>query len=456
MALRPEDQFKTIEQYLGITCFFCSERKGDRDPSACVRCKRVSYCSKECQKLDYKVHRHICIAITACLEGIPLSSALDHPVLTSIPPKPSDLTRLMESMSTKLMRPLCTFLGTRMGRISTGLALNIPRCSHCALAQSDVEGGRLRRCTDCVYRFCSRKECGRAAVEHRTSGLCSKLQQIADDERFIRDYEVNNPSDHIAVYLPPRLIRDETPLPLDWNSYFDSLPFPPAVEPAQQRTMAMHSLSIPLTIVASLARLGLLPKFSNRNDRSRLLVHLVGAEKHFEIQAAVYEEINHLLPGVSFLQVVMVGKNLGVSPWSDGASETQKFPCQFCVQEMRGREVKFYDSTTYHDWLASPDFLPDPPDLVLAFNSGISERPSSWKPTVLALLERRVPVVFTSLNEMEANADASAIWRMGGDRIERLWDEEKNPWASGREHFDVFSPGLIWSENMYWFGFRGV
>lgn len=116
----------------------------------------------------------------------------------------------------------------------------------------------------------------------------------------------------------------------------------------------------------------------------------------------------------------------------------------------------FQSSTTYHDWLASPDFLPDPPDLVLAFNSGISERPSSWKPTVLALLERRVPVVFTSLNEMEANADASAIWRMGGDRIERLWDEEKNPWASGREHFDVFSPGLIWSENMYWFGFRGV
>lgn len=73
-----------------------------------------------------------------------------------------------------------------MGRISTGLALNIPRCSHCALAQSDVEGGRLRRCTDCVYRFCSRKECGRAAVEHRSSGLCSKLKQIADDERFIR------------------------------------------------------------------------------------------------------------------------------------------------------------------------------------------------------------------------------------------------------------------------------
>lgn len=107
--------------------------------------------------------------------------------------------------------------------------------------------------------------------------------------------------------------------------------------------MAMHSLSIPLTIVASLARLGLLPKFSNRNDRSRLLVHLVGAEKHFEIKAAVYEEINHLLPGVSFLQVVMVGTNLGVSPWTDGASETQSYPCQHCVQELRGREVKFYE-----------------------------------------------------------------------------------------------------------------
>ena len=73
-----------------------------------------------------------------------------------------------------------------MGRISTGIVFNLRRCSCCLDDQSETEQKALRRCSDCVYSFCQREICGWSAVEHRRSGMCSELKQIADDERYVR------------------------------------------------------------------------------------------------------------------------------------------------------------------------------------------------------------------------------------------------------------------------------
>ncbi|KAL7416674.1 hypothetical protein BDY24DRAFT_377876 [Mrakia frigida] len=96
------------------------------------------------------------------------------------------------------------------------------------------------------------------------------------------------------------------------------------------------------------------------------------------------------------------------------------------------------------------------PDLAVAFNAGISESPSSWTPTIASLVEDRIPTVCTAFNQMEAQSDASAVQKMGGGQVRFVWKEEKNIWASGRKHFDLFSvPDLFWSENLYWTGFLG-
>ncbi|GIL59125.1 hypothetical protein Vafri_14039 [Volvox africanus] len=56
------------------------------------------------------------------------------------------------------------------------------------------------------------------------------------------------------------------------------------------------------------------------------------------------------------------------------------------------------------------------PDVAVAFNSGISEHDQKlWEPALKLLIQHRVPVVFTSYNDVEAAADA-AVWRaVGGD-----------------------------------------
>lgn len=43
------------------------EGKGGKALMRCARCYRVEYCSKECQKLHWKVHKRICTANKPCL-----------------------------------------------------------------------------------------------------------------------------------------------------------------------------------------------------------------------------------------------------------------------------------------------------------------------------------------------------------------------------------------------------
>lgn len=143
---------------------------------------RVSYCSKGCQKADYKVHRTICFAIKAVLKHAP---PLLNP-FTPTPSIPTDPAPMVTSSSFRYLFLLYKALGDRMGRISTGLFFNARRCASCLINQSDALQQRLSRCSDCVYSFCLRDVCGKAAVEHRRSGLCSKLRQIANDERYVR------------------------------------------------------------------------------------------------------------------------------------------------------------------------------------------------------------------------------------------------------------------------------
>lgn len=73
-----------------------------------------------------------------------------------------------------------------MGRISTELVFNARRCAFCLDDQSEAVKQRFRRCSDCVYSFCLRAACGKAAGEHRRLGLCLDLQQIAEDERYVQ------------------------------------------------------------------------------------------------------------------------------------------------------------------------------------------------------------------------------------------------------------------------------
>ena len=144
---------------------------------------RVSYCSRECQKKDYKVHRHICLAFTACLEARPPSSLFNYPTLLTFPTPPHEMIPIMRALSLNLIGPLQKKLGERMGRIATGLAFNQPRCGSCRGV--DVAGRRLKKCPGCFYRYCSKEVCRATGSEHQMSGECEILRRIEEDERHL-------------------------------------------------------------------------------------------------------------------------------------------------------------------------------------------------------------------------------------------------------------------------------
>ncbi|GIL69959.1 hypothetical protein Vretifemale_797, partial [Volvox reticuliferus] len=69
-----------------------------------------------------------------------------------------------------------------------------------------------------------------------------------------------------------------------------------------------------------------------------------------------------------------------------------------------------------------------PPDIAVAFNSGISEHDQKlWVPALEVLIRHRVPVVFTSYNDVEAAADA-AVWRAAGGDV--TLGPERNPFRA--------------------------
>lgn len=55
-------------------------------------------------------------------------------------------------------------------------------------------------------------------------------------------------------------------------------------------------------------------------------------------------------------------------------------------------------------------------DIAIAYNSGLCEDVSSWMPTIGALVSHKIPCVFTSFNQIEAQHDVEAIRRKAGVR----------------------------------------
>lgn len=45
-------------------CDNCGKKEGDSELKLCSRCKKVYYCSRECQKKAYRVHKRYCISLS--------------------------------------------------------------------------------------------------------------------------------------------------------------------------------------------------------------------------------------------------------------------------------------------------------------------------------------------------------------------------------------------------------
>ena len=245
-----------------------------------------------------------------------------------------------------------------------------------------------------------------------------------------------------------------------WKEYFEELSgsplgrfiktdFSPADDTADSLReccllkVAANSSSLILTIMA-----GLESEIPDLASRTKLTIHLVGADNQELRHARMTEELYHLLPKLQALVIVYVGPDVGPS-----RGKLMLLGCCPQCQEMdRSPHKAFLVNHLYHDFVKTELFAKYPPDLIVAFHTGHA-RVSSWQPTLPSILDLGIPAVFTVYNKQDALDEGQIFDEMGAHFSRR---PAENPWRGVLPLFEPFEGRYdVYYCNYYWYIVKG-
>jgi len=387
----------------------------------CSQCQLVVYCSKLCQKTDWKTHKQLCRA-NKVVGGLgALSGARSHVAAGGSWLVFRD--RVVAASAAALRRPLT---------VAERDVLTFARvCQVCRSA----EPGSLASCPVChSVLYCS--DAHRAADEESHRALCSayllSLRCDTDAARHgVRDLKLPAQIDDHYKRLPEMLIDLVRPQ-LTPEECSD----PVTVACVTER------LSYPLSLLYALERVSVGGK--PVEELTDLYVHVVGATGFNDIVGIIrWEYLMHRLPKLRFLHYVFVGPHLfgeeieedRVPPdynyhcMVDGCEEM----CDTCRED--GRKVHYELYLNLYHKFAKTSFYKKP-DIVIAHNCEFhqydSEGKNTWTETFPCILRDNIPVVFTSFSEREAKLDLKELAKRA--EVEVVIPPHKNPFASVRPY----------------------
>ena len=165
-----------------------------------------------------------------------------------------------------------------------------------------------------------------------------------------------------------------------WKEFFD---FSPAdgeetsLHACRFLRVAVDSSSFIFTVLA-----GLESEIPDLASRTKLTIHIVGADYQEIRRASITEELYHLLPKLQVLVVGYVGPDVGSTHGS--TKKILEFECCPDCQEMgRSPRQAFLAEGLYHHFAESDLFAKYHPDLIVAFHSGHAEsQVQEWRPTL--------------------------------------------------------------------------
>ena len=210
--------------------------------------------------------------------------------------------------------------------------------------------------------------------------------------------------------------------------------------------IAVDTSSLILTMLA-----GLESELPDLASRTKLTIHVLGAD-HQELQRArMTEELYHLLPNLNSLVIGYVGPDVGQD--HGNTRKILEFDCCPTCQSMdRSPRQAFLANDLYHDFVKSKLFAKYPPDLIITYQSGHAQV-SSWQPTLHTILDLGVPAVFTTYNEQEALDEERSFDEMGAHFSRR---PAENPWRGVLPMFDLFVGRYdVYYCNYYWYIVKG-
>ncbi|KAH6665580.1 hypothetical protein B0J14DRAFT_660751 [Halenospora varia] len=424
-------------------CFVCFKLSSNL--RKCVACKRVAYCSQECQKADWNdEHKATCKILRASNAKYHATAAVnrDWDVYSAEKWEDIEQYRHKHHMYKESIQRLI---------------LHEPYCCYCYRRSTQLETcEKLQRCLSCaVVSFCTN------CPQSHALKTCEAFQQVMTDERFVIEHnERTEKSFAIGCTEKPR--QRYTPLSTvaGWQEYYTKISdimdtydvsmdkevrpiggAPMAQEFVGLMRLATGTMTMALTILAALEKV-----FPNLSTMPAIRIHIIGAAGNEIVALTVFEELLHLLPSLRTLQLDLVGLDIPTRMVTQKPLNMDC--CPACTKAGRIRVVSLWRGA-YHDYVKSSAF--NRPELGIAFQSGHSQESTrEWTPTILHLAKAAYPTVFTTYNKTEMLEEIAILEKTGVHFILR---GELNKWRALHGHLEALElrEHEIYHQNQYWY-----
>ncbi|RUS13686.1 hypothetical protein BC937DRAFT_94942 [Endogone sp. FLAS-F59071] len=407
----------------------------------CTRCKRSVYCSPQCARTHFPHHKKLCRALATLL-----------PLYAEEGPCEGNFGEWKRRVLERLQLVTAN-LGQPLEYADQNMVLFEPKCQICfvteltlelAIPQDDARPSKLIVCPQCRIISC----CSDAHWEiyrPRHDAICDKyLLSVTCDNLLFKHNDIRwMQQDYVPLEGP----GSYPPLPSGgWPAYFSWRQAPPELSTPEAmpfRALLTDRLSQCLTILSALQ---LVYPPSTLRELRNLTIHFAGGSQHEIIGSWATEEIQHCLPALQSLHIVLVDPTLDPDPILNIPLTT----CPTCTDLSRTRTISTHGQT-YHAFASTTYYTR--PDLVVGFNSGLHEVDINlWRPTLRHLVDLDVPCVFTSYNEQEAKGDVAA-WREFGARV--VHGPERNGWASEVPLAEPMGVDEFYVNSGWWFVVQG-
>ena len=428
-------------QYYGLACADIDCCKESATLKACGRCHRAYYCNAQCQRQDWKFHKPICKALTAVMEIVH-----DMPIETSM--------QRYSNIDTAKWELAISRDSANVGVDLHHWFLNDRTCGVCFKSPFHFghNGKDWYRCPKCRCGWCCSKDHWELYKAQHTPEICQRYQESLEDEMFLKQHQINYNDDF--MFVPERSsTKIMKSFPKTWDEYYQKrCPNRFAQRNLLPRSFfpcATHLGSQICTVLHGIDEMGLLKTFNIKNS---MQLHVIGAAPMYEWPpTCIWEEILHVFPNLIELDVLFVGPEVSAAETTYNEGETvQMETCPDCSKRGRLRKCSHFQGT-YHEYKLSSYF--NPPDLCVAFNTGLYEVDSDgWKTSLENLLEMNVPCIFTSYDVNEVRKDVEVLRTLNANII---MEPKLNPFRCQSYKKDPEDTDKFFQINAYMYCFQG-
>ncbi len=352
-----------------------------------------------------------------------------------------------------------------------------PYCDTCHLTTLDFTDDvkiRLSPCAECKMAFWCSEICRNLSFPQHQQELCDVLSEhiayhCMQYSRFIPDPRVLRLAGPSAGLFTEQPRSTYVPLSslVSWRDYFELSKNPAAgcisttngVTDFDSQTtvtnyMNLKTTSDELTCVLTILA-GLEAVVTDLRTKQVLTIHIVGAAQWEGDRMELTKELFHLCPGLKHLTVGYVGPDNhwdGIDHITSNRVETLD-SCKECQDDGRSNRWLAYRGL-YHEFLITDLAARNPPDLIVAFNTGHQEWGLDlWEPTLKQILASNTPAIFTTFNEKEAIEEEAALDILGASFMMR---PRINTWHGLVSLRECFGPkNKLWYRNLYWYIVKG-